>query len=196
MPGPTDEAWLRAHTRAEKGRAKWRAFKGTPERQCTAKCRNGRRCLAPRLKRPDGTLAPTCRMHGSAPPKTLEAQALVLERLVKYRQAQADGARTSLARVREAMAKARSIEAADGTSQKEVSFPAENKGNCEVPSQRPEETSPNPPAIDERHCVLGTEQAVDGGRYWPVVRGMPTSPPPPNGPDPQNQDGPPTNSGT
>lgn len=100
-------AHLRAELRAEEGRRKHRPSKHTLERQCTATTRAGRQCKAPRAKRRDGTLATVCRMHGGTPPPTLEAQARSLERLVAWRQAQADGARTKLAGVREAIERAR-----------------------------------------------------------------------------------------
>ena len=57
-----------------------------PKRQrdrCGAKCRDGHACKAPVFKRPDGSLARRCRMHGGAStgPKTEEGKRRALEAL-------------------------------------------------------------------------------------------------------------------
>ena len=51
--------------------------------RCGAKCRDGHACRAPVFKRPDGTLARRCRMHGGAStgPKTEEGKRRALEAL-------------------------------------------------------------------------------------------------------------------
>lgn len=56
--------------------------KGLRDR-CGAKCRDGHACRAPVFKRPDGTLARRCRMHGGAStgPKTEEGKRRALAAL-------------------------------------------------------------------------------------------------------------------
>src|SRR5512139_3641354 len=51
--------------------------------RCGAKCRDGHACRAPVFKRPDGTLARRCRMHGGAStgPKTEEGKRRALAAL-------------------------------------------------------------------------------------------------------------------
>ena len=51
--------------------------------RCGAKCRDGHACRAPVFKRPDGSLARRCRMHGGAStgPKTEEGKRRALEAL-------------------------------------------------------------------------------------------------------------------
>ena len=86
MPG-SDAAWLAAEIKAERNRRRLRPFKGSPERQCTARRRDGTQCKAHRVKKEDGTLYSTCRVHGSAY-KTLEVQINCLvhfERLTRAR---------------------------------------------------------------------------------------------------------------
>lgn len=96
MPGPTDEAWLRAELRADRRRRKWAPFKGEPERQCTATTRSGKRCRAPKAKRLDGTLNTVCRFHGGTP-KSLEQEIRALEGYARYKRAQLRGIETKLA---------------------------------------------------------------------------------------------------
>lgn len=125
-----DAAWTRAQLAHERGKARWAPYKGDPERQCTARCkRSTRRCKAPRLKRADGTLAPTCRMHGGEL-GSLESQARALERLVAFRLSQARGAHTKLALVREAIERERGIKGRL-TSEKEVTSPVVYSGPIE-----------------------------------------------------------------
>lgn len=51
--------------------------------RCGAKCRDGHACRAPAFKRPDGSLARRCRMHGGAStgPRTEEGKRRALEAL-------------------------------------------------------------------------------------------------------------------
>jgi hypothetical protein len=66
VPAPSDEAYLRAELNVERARRKWAPYKGDPERQCTASCKDGHRCRGQRARRPDGVLSHVCRFHGGA----------------------------------------------------------------------------------------------------------------------------------
>lgn len=100
-------AHLRAELRVEKQRRKWRDRKHTPERQCTATTRKGKRCEAPRAPRDDGTLAPTCRVHGGSGWRSLESQARSLEALLRNQEKCVEGLKTKLAELREAVERER-----------------------------------------------------------------------------------------
>ena len=105
---------LQADLVFERRKARWAPYKGDPERQCTATSKQTKkRCKAPRLKRPDGSLAPTCRMHGGCL-GSLESQERVLSKLVLVLEARLKGAKTKLALVRQAIDGARDMTAVPG----------------------------------------------------------------------------------
>lgn len=131
MPGPTEQAWLSSTLAHERAKARWRPYKGDPERQCTARCkRSNRRCRAPRLKRKDGTLSPTCRMHGGEL-GPLESQAKALRQLVAFRMLQAKGAQTKLDLVLKAIEVERGI-SDRFASEKEVTAPSDYPSGIET----------------------------------------------------------------
>lgn len=93
----SDAAWLRANLNAERLRRKHRPYKGSEERRCTARKRDGTQCRAPRTKRDDGTLFSVCRYHGGVEPGTIKAKVRVMLSLENYLVARLAGLRTKLA---------------------------------------------------------------------------------------------------